>query len=200
LETLKGVGATGDAVADMLMRGTSKYTRRQLQDRLDELKASISIGGQANGMQATLETTRENLLPALELLVHILQEPSFDAREFDQMRDQMIAGLEASRQEPQSIVFREMARFYAPFEKDHPRYVRSIDEQIEALKALELARLKAFHQRFYAANFMQIAVVGDFDEAPVTTALSDTLGKWTGDEAYVRIPHDFKKLDAVDST
>lgn len=200
LETLRGVGATGDAVGDMLMRGTTRYTRRQLQDRLDELKASIAIGGQANGMQATLETTRENLLPALELLDHIIREPSFDAREFDQMRDQKIASLEASRQEPQSIVFREMARFYAPFEADHPRYVRSVDEQIAALKALELARLKAFHQRFYAASHMQIAVVGDFDEEPVQNALSDTLGKWTGEEIYERIPHDFKKLEAVHHT
>lgn len=200
LETLRGVGATGDALGDMLMRGTTKYTRRELQDKLDELKASIGVSGQANGMQATLETTRENLLPALELLGHIMREPSFDAREFDQMRDQMIASLEASRQEPQSIVFREMSRFYAPFEEDHPRYVRSIDEQISALKALDLKQLEAFHQRFYAANHMQIAVVGDFDEEPVSAVLRETLGTWTGDEAYVRVPHEFREVEPVDDT
>ncbi len=200
LDTLKGAGAQGEVVADMLTRGTTRYTREQLEDRLDELKVSLGVDGQTNGLQATLETTRENLIPALELLGHILREPSFNKKEFEQLRDQVIAGLEASRQEPQAIVFRMMSRFYAQFPADHPRYVPTIDEQIAELRALTLDQLKAFHKRFYAANFMQIAVVGDFQAEPVKTALAQAFGEWVGKEPYVRVPHDYKSLTPVNET
>ena len=57
----------------MLMRGTRKKSRAELQDAFDKLNASVSIGGDG----ASVEVRRENLAAALRLVAEALREPAF---------------------------------------------------------------------------------------------------------------------------
>jgi zinc protease len=82
----------------MLMRGTSRYDRVQLADAFEKLKVA---GGLTH-----FQTTRENLAEALKLVAHVLKEPSFPAAEFEQLRQQSLVALEASRGEPPNLALR----------------------------------------------------------------------------------------------
>ncbi len=67
----------------MLMRGTAKHTRQQIQDELDRLKARANVFGGATQATVIIETTRENLPAVMRLMAEVLREPAFPATEFE---------------------------------------------------------------------------------------------------------------------
>ncbi len=83
LDGVTGKAATADMTVDMLMRGTRNLSRQQIKDRLDSLKAKLSISGGPTQLNASIETTRPNLPAVLQLLGSVLREPAFDAKEFE---------------------------------------------------------------------------------------------------------------------
>ena len=95
----------------MLMRGTTKHTRQQIQDELDKLKAQGFIFGGATSASASFETKRENLPALLKLIAEILREPAFPANEFEQLKQEQLTGIESQRIEPTSIVITEFSRY-----------------------------------------------------------------------------------------
>ena len=72
---------------------------------MQKLDATITVGG-AGGrggggrgaalgtVTASVETTSENLVPALTLAMEILREPAFPEADFDQIRKQEIAQID----------------------------------------------------------------------------------------------------------
>lgn len=200
-ETLSNTGMAGSVVGSMLLRGTEKYSREELQDELDKIRTSLSAGGDTLSAYATAETTKGNIVPALELLTHILREPKFDEKEVALLRKQAIANLEASRQEPQAIVSRKLSRFFKQdFEAGHPRYEPTIDEEIAAMKKADAKQLQAFHERFYGPKQMQIAIAGDFDPDEVKATLKQAFDGWSSEAPYQRVPFPYTELDLVYET
>src|SRR5207237_9355828 len=93
LEGLRGKSAVADLSIDMLMRGTTRHTRQQIEDEFDKLKARVSIGGGAGGvLAARVETLRDNLAAVLRLLAEVLRQPSFPADQIAQLRDEQLQG------------------------------------------------------------------------------------------------------------
>ena len=164
------------AANEMLMRGTSKYSREQLADAFSKLKIS--------GSPYHFDTTRANLDEALRLVAHVLKEASFPADEFEQMRQQWLVGLEATRNEPQDVAMRALDEYFDHYPKGDPRAVMTLDEQIAAVKALKREDVIAFHQKFYGASHGELSIVGDFDAAATSKVIAETLGHWDSHADY----------------
>lgn len=171
----------------MLSRGTTKYTREQLRDEFEKLK----MAGGVNGLNADFETTGPNLVATLELVAHVMQEPSFPQSEFDQLKRLLQASLENQRNDPAAVSANALAEHFNIFPRGDWRYQPSIAEQLEDLAKTTLDDVKRFHQTFYGANRGEIAIVGDFDEAAVTAALRAAFGNWKTNAPYARLewPH-----------
>lgn len=184
-------------VGDMLMRGSKRYSREELQNKFDELKASVSVGGGVNGAYVSIDTTKTNLAETLKVVAEVLQEPVFDKKEFELLKERNLTGMEASRQEPRAIVSREMGRFYSPFPAGHPNYTPTLDESMSALKKVTLKDLNTFHKRFYGANNMQLSVVGDFDSKELTNAVDGAFKGWLSKEPYKRIEHPYQEIKTI---
>jgi zinc protease len=199
-KSLTGKRAVGAAVGSMLMRGNQTYSRQQLQDEFDKLKANVRIGGGATGAFASITTTKANLEAVLRLATDVLKNPAFDAKEFELYKSTAKVDLEANMQDPQAIAFREYSRKQNPFPKGHPRYVPTLQEEVEALENLKLADLKKFHQRFYGAGHMQIGVIGDFEQDKISSELEKLYANWKTEEKYQRVASPYKKLEVADKT
>ena len=200
LKSLQHKGLVGDLTGAMLMRGTTVYSREQLKDEFDKLKTNAGIGGSAEGTSARIETVKANLVPALKLMAQVLKQPSFDAKEFEQLVSTTKVDIEQQLQDPQAIVFREYSRRQNPFDNAHPRYIATMEEELAQLKNIKLEQLKAFHQQFYGANHMQVSVVGDFNERVVVDTLNELFGSWQSKQAYQHIEHPYHKLPAKDQS
>ena len=200
-KSLTGQGAAPRMAGGLLMRGTQKHTRQQLQDEFDKIKASVRVNGSLTGATAGIDTVRAGLIPALKLAAEILEEPSFPESDFEQIRQASIAQLEAGRSEPQNMANIAMNRFLnAAYPPGDPRYTPTIDESIDQLKKVTLEQAKKFYADFYGASNAELAVVGDFDAAEVQKLAEELFSSWKSPKPYSVVKRSWKKLNPVDDT
>jgi zinc protease len=169
-QNLFGKGAVPGLAAAMLTRGTTQYDRVQLADAFEKLKVAGGI--------THFQTTRENLAAALKLAAHVLKEPSFPAAEFEQLRQQSLVALEASRSEPTNLASRALNEHFDIYPKGDIRHETTLDEDIADLKSATLDQVKAFHRDFYGSNPAELAVVGDFDPKEIVPLIDQLFGAW----------------------
>ena len=184
-KSLTGKGAAPRMAGSLLMRGTQKHTRQQLQDEFDKIKARVNVNGSLTGASARIDTVRAGLIPALQLAAEILREPSFPESDFEQIRQASIAQLEAGRSEPQTMASIAMNRYLnASYPPGDPRHSLTIDENIDELKKVTLEEAKKFYTDFYGASNAELAVVGDFDAAEVRKVAEELFGSWKSPKPY----------------
>ncbi len=194
---LKGQRVNAEAAASMLMRGTSKKNREQLREAIDNLKASINVGGTATRGIVRVTAKRDTLVPALKLVAEMLRESNFPEKEFELMRKEALAGLEAAASDPQSLAYEALNTHYNTFAKDDPRYTPTLKENEGEYKSVKLEDAKAFHRNFYGANNGEIAVVGDFDEKQIDALLPQLFGDWKSSKTFKRLTTDYKAVAAT---
>ena len=180
--------APASLAGQMLMRGTTKKTRQQIQDELDRLKARLNVSGSATQATAFIETTRENLPAILRLAAEVLREPSFPATEFELLKQEQLAFIEQQKSEPAQIGFTAFNRHLGPYPKGDVRYTRTPDEQVADITAATLDQATRFYRDFYGASNGQVTVVGDFDGKEVSTLLTDLFGTWKSPRPFTRVP------------
>jgi zinc protease len=196
-KSLMNRGTAAELAGQMLMRGTAKHTRQQIQDEFDKLKARVGVFGGSTSAGASIETVRENLPAVLKLVAEILREPSFPVNEFEQLKQEQLANIEQQRSEPQSIGFTAFGRHLNPFPKGDVRYVSTPDEDIADVKATTLEDIKKFYTDFYGASTGEFAVVGDFDDKEVSRLAGELFGNWKSPQAYERLKDTYKEIPAV---
>ncbi|MEA5445289.1 pitrilysin family protein [Gammaproteobacteria bacterium AB-CW1] len=190
-ESLHGQRTASQMVASMLMRGTTERDRQAISDRLDELQSSLNVGGAGNQVTATLDTNRDQLEAVLDLATEVLRQPAFDESEFRELRRSQINSLREARTQPQQQAFATIGNRMSGREAGHPGYAATIEESLEAMEALELGELAAFHERFYGAGDGILVLIGSFDPDEMVAKLESRLGDWTAEVPFERIPADF---------
>lgn len=197
-KSLFGKSAVAQLTGSLLMRGTKNKSRQQIQDGIDRLKARVNIAGGLNFASAGIETTEANLPGALKLAAEILREPSFPENEFEQVRQQRIAGIEAGKSDPQGLAFLEYSRHLsARYPRGDVHYVPTSDEQIEDLKKVKLDDVRKFYTQFYGASVGEFAVSGQFDKAEIQKLAAELLGTWKSPGPTERILNPYHKIEAV---
>lgn len=186
-ESLNGMAEICEMFPSMLTRGTTSLDFQAFRDRLDEIKTNLSIGGVPGAITINLQTKRENFSDALDLLKDTLQNPVWNEQRFEEMRRQAVTAMENSLSDPQAKAAIAFQRKVAPYEKGDPRYVPTVEESIESLKALKLDDLKRAYEQFGNGQHGQFAFVGDFDPQIAKEKMNAILSGWTSDEPYARI-------------
>jgi zinc protease len=204
-DALSGKPTVADLTAAMLRRGTTNRTLQQVNDELDKLKSTVSIGGGGQTVNVTVVSTRDNLAPTLDIVTDLLRNPVFPEAEFTKLRDETLAAIDQQRSEPQTIAVRESSRLTAPWPADDFRRVRTFEEEAAAIRGTSVADLRRFHADFYGASNATAAVVGDFDEATTRAALGAMLAGWTAKVPYARaegkafeVPGSERKIETPD--
>lgn len=178
-KNLANTWIAGAIANEMLSRGTSKYTREQLADAFSKLKIT--------GTPYNFETTGPNLDAALRLVAHILKDASFPQAEFEQLRQQWIVGLEYSRSEPQVLANEAIEQHFNHYPKGDIRNALTTAEKLEAVKALKLEDVIAYHRNFYGANHGELAIVGDFDKAAISKTIDESFTGWNSKVSYAPV-------------
>jgi zinc protease len=187
-QSIFGKAGEAELTGSMLMRGTAKHSRQELEDSLDLLRATLEIDAQGTALSAGAQTVRKNLPAILDLIAEILREPTFPENELETLKRETIAGLEEERTEPRSVAVRALRRYDNPYPRGDDRYEPTLDEEIADLTAPGAAALKAFHQQFYGGASAEIAIVGDFDPTQAKAQLEKLFGDWKASKPYVRVP------------
>jgi zinc protease len=200
VQALAGRVTAGDLAGSMLMRGTQRLSRQAIQDELDRLQASGSVGGTATMGTGSFQTVRTNVADVVRLMAELAREPSFPRTEFDLIKEQELTGLEQARSEPQVRAQIALARATQRWSAGHPSYTETIEESIESVGSTTLEEARAFYQEFWGPQSGNVVVVGDFDEAEVRAAIEDSFGDWESPHDYVRIATPFYDPSADEIT
>lgn len=193
-----GKSIDGDLAGALLMRGTKTKNKQQIQDETDRLKAQINLNGGITGASANVRTVAANLPDALRLTRELLRESAFSETEFEQVRLQRIQQAESSRTEPNALATIELQRHLsAQYKRGDARYVATLDEQIEELKAAKLEEVREFYERFYGPGGGEIIVSGQFDPEQIKKLAGELFGDWKSPSHYQRILRPYAPAEAI---
>jgi zinc protease len=195
-DALRGLSTAGSMAGRMLMRGTTERTRQDIQDELDRLKASGSVGGGATQGSGQFTTVRESLPEVLRLMGELVRSPAFPENEFELLKEQQLAAMEEQLSDPMALAQIALSRHMDPWPQDHPRYTGTLEEEIERVRSTTLDEVRSFHDRFYGPQSGNLVVVGDFDPGEIRQVIEQTFSDWRSPYDYARIPAPFRDVPA----
>ena len=187
-KSLMGRAVAGDFAGEMLMMGSKNYTRQQIQDKLDELKAQVRIGGSPTGAFVSINTENEKLDEVLKFVAEIIKTPTFPQEELTKLKDERIARIEEGRSEPRQMASLALGRALNGYPKDHPSYVPTFDEDVARVKAVTRDEIMKFYNDFYGSSEGTFGASGDMDAKSVVATLATEFGDWKSPAEYTRIP------------
>jgi zinc protease len=157
LHLTPGGALSGDALDDLL------------EARAAEMEVAI---GESSG-SANLGCLAEDFASLLPLFAAMLRHPAFDAARLDLARDLAKSRLERENDDPDTVLWRELARLvYGP---DSP-YGRT--PSFATLDAVTRADLVAWHERQVQPQSIVLGLVGDFHTAAALAAVRAAFADW----------------------
>jgi len=190
-----------DLIGPLLSEGSRGYGKQQLQDALIKLNASLQISSGDQGANIALTAEKDSLLPALKIAADLLQQPLLPDAAFERMQRAAVAGLQASRSEPETLRTEAVRSHYNAARgvgPGHPDYLRSLDERLQAIQATTLDDLRSFHKDYWSANETVVAVVGALPEG-LEAQVEQLFGAWKKPAAprFVRYEPSFRPVPAA---
>ena len=191
-------GTAAQMAGAMLMRGTQKHTRQQLQDDLDKMKAQMGASATETDANLTLNTIRASLPAALKLAAEVLRQPSFPESEFEPLRQAMLGRMEGNRKEPGALAPLALRKHFNKYPKGDPRAVNTVEEEIADLKGVTLDGARKFYQDFFGASNAELAIVGDFDPAEVRKIAQEEFADWKSPKPHALVLRSRDEAPAAD--
>ena len=159
--------------ATMRTGGTKRMSAADVDEELEQLAASISVGIGVESGSAMLDVLKKDLGRGLLIFADILMTPAFDPARVELAKLQAIEGIRRRQDQPQSIAGREFAKLlYGP---THP-FAR--ESSVESVSRITREDLLAFHAQTVHPNGIILGVTGDFEKASMLALLRETFGGW----------------------
>lgn len=152
--------------------GTIKLSSAEIDNRLDFMAASASIGMSLESAQVNFSVLNENLDKGLDLLAQILIEPAFEQNKFELARQLKNEELRRLKDDPQKLAFREFNRLI---------YAHDPRGRLSSYKSLaNIVRddLIEFHKNYFLPNNTIFAVTGDITKDEAIKIFSRHFGRW----------------------
>ena len=185
-----GKSAVEDLANALVMRGAKNLSRQQIRDRIDALRASGSIGLSGGSFQ----TRRTQINDLLDLMGTIYATATLPADELEIVRKEFITSIEESAKDPESVAFAAIERHFSHYPKGDVRYVPTVAERIDDLKAVKREDIVRFVNQMRGLDATEIAIVGDFDASTVKSALAKNFGALKLSAPYKRVTREHKAV------
>ncbi|MCK7591788.1 insulinase family protein [Subsaxibacter sp. CAU 1640] len=193
VDQLMNKGRLANYTARMLNKGTKTNSRQDIEDKLSALKSSVYFSGNNGRVYAYVTSTEDDLMATLALMTDMLKNPTFDATELEKLKTQDLASLEESKNEPQSVVSRQIGLLNNNFPKGHPNYTMTYDEEVAAIKAVTVDAVKAYYKDFYGiSDNASVVAIGNLDEQKLKDYFEKEYGSFKNNKPYTEIANPYK--------
>lgn len=160
--------------ADALMFGTKKYTKSQIEEKLEFVGAEIGTGaGKESAFISASFATKDQAL-AFDVLREVLVNPIFDAKEFEKHKTRMIAQLKQEKESPREVI----GNYYSAFMYGTHPYGTPTSGSEGTVKSITINDVKQFYAKEYSPSTAAIAIVGDFSAKQMKKEITALLGSW----------------------
>jgi len=186
-KALQGQTVAAEFLGPLMMRGTKKHSREQIEDELDAQGSTLHAGSSAGALTFSFQTTRERLPGLLALLSEILRAPTLPEPEFEILRRAERQDLEKQLTDPQSLASNFLRRRLNPYAKDNVRYVPTVQESITRLDTVTREQIVRLYQEQLGAQVGEFVVVGDFEPEGALKQVQAMVQEWKAGVPYERI-------------
>lgn len=190
-KSLTNMGVLPSLTAAMLNKGTKSKTRQQIEDELSKLKSSVSFGARNGNVYASVNSTKENLMPTLSLMADMLKNPSFEPSELEKIKTAMLASIENNKTDPQYLASYRLRIINNHFPKGHPLYDMTLEEQADAIKAATIKDVKSFYNEFYGLGKSILVGIGTLQADGIKSQMENDFKDFQSKSPYQRLADPF---------
>jgi len=163
-------------ITGMVMRtgGTSKETGDQLDEKLENLAASVESDiGESSG-RVSFSALKENTDEVLAIFHDLLTSAEFRQEKIDLAKNEIRSSISRRNDEPDEIVQR--AFFEQIYGRDNPYGWREEYEHVDRIRRDDLI---AFYKRYFFPGNIMLAVSGDFSAQEMRAKIEKLFADWT---------------------
>jgi predicted Zn-dependent peptidase len=152
--------------------GTSAMGPQELDDKLEFMDAVISISIDSEAGQASLSVLKKDFDPAFQIFSQILRQPSFARDRIEIAREQKIASLRQSEDNPQSLAFRKFKNLL------YHHNPRGNLPTVGSLRRIKREDLLQFHETFFHPERIILGISGDFSAPEMIASIKQQFDGW----------------------
>lgn len=164
--------------ASMLSKGTTLNDKFKFSEKLQKLGVSLNVNASTFKINIGFKCLKKDLDQVITLLAEELRNPLFDAKEFENLKQQFIGNTQQDLNDPGERG--SIALSQAIYPKGNPNYSLSVEENIANIKNATLDEVKAFHKKYFGTASMRLVIVGDTDGANLNASLKKSFKNWNG--------------------
>ena len=153
----------------LLGTGTTTRTKEEIDSKVDFMGATISA--YSSGVYASCLSKYNN--DVLDLMSDIIINPSVTKAEFDKQKKQTISGLQASKDEPNSISATVQSKLL--FGENHP-YGEEVTEA--TVENITLEDCNSYIKTYVRPDIAYMAIIGDINMKDAKKMITKYFAKW----------------------
>lgn len=153
----------------LMRRGTTTMSKAQLDEAIDFLGGYVRTGSAS----ASASSLTQNFEQLFALYSEVILRPSFPDSELAKIKKQTLSGLEAGKDDPESIMSNVTA--VVNFGKDFPYGEVETDTTVNNIT---LDDIKAYYHTYWKPNIGYMAFVGDITADRAKALVNKYLGSW----------------------
>lgn len=147
-------------LGEMLLTGTRKKTKAQLDSTLDTLGSHLEIEARSESLTLNGAVISDQLDAFLELLFEIITQPRFYPSEIQKLKQKTISQLLQAMDDDGTIAFQKFEQFYFG---NHP-YSHVIPGLIGHVKNFTLEQVQSQYERLFVDDLLIVSGTGNTDE------------------------------------
>ncbi len=166
-----------DLTAQMLGEASTTMSAEDRSNALAKLGSNVSSGSGDVESSMTVRSLSRNLAETVEIAVDALRNPKFDQADFDRLKKNQLAGIEAAKKEAgvtATNLFNRLA-----YGSDQA-FANANSGTTETVNNITLDDVKAFYAEHYSPQIASILVVSNLDKGAIEDALAP-IADWSGD-------------------
>jgi len=187
----RGAGAVDPAsaglvefTAELMNRGAGDRDALALASAVDDIGAGLSVTAGWDSMSVGVSGLSRDLDTLVEILRDVVLAPRFDPAEASKARDEQLAGLEAAKDRPGTLVrWHAMRALYG----DH-RYAEPVSGNAESVAKLDADAARALHAKYFVPNNAVLYASGDIDAKAWVARAREIFGAWEKGEIPAAAP------------
>jgi zinc protease len=160
--------------ASLLDQGTTTKDAEKIATTIDSIGGAIGAGAGSDLTFIQAAVMKDSLPLALDLVADLARYPAFANEEIERQRQQILAGLKVSYDDPDylaGVVFERLVYGFHPYGKPDSGTPASV-------AAVTREDLLAFHKRWFGANNAILAIVGDVTHDEAFAGAARAFGGW----------------------
>ena len=163
----------------LLLKGTAKRSAEDIAREVESVGGHIDSYGGNNSYGVNAEVLSDDFTIGLELVADVLLNPTFPAEALEREREVQLANIAAQKDNLLRSASNAMRRGLF----GSSSYGLDVNGTEESVQKIEVADLKAMHQRLTVPNNCVLAIFGDVKTAEVKAAVEKAFANWKAGQA-----------------